>query len=122
MRPIVDALLDDVNRFGVAWNVRIKPPREDGEPPFMTLKVKVGYKGRPPRIYLTSGNATRELNEDTVFCLDDMDIAHIDLDIRPYDREVNGKPYRTAYLESMHVVQDVDRFAARFAEEEYPEE
>lgn len=54
--------------------------------------------------------------------LDDIDIASVSLDIRPYDSEVNGQYYRTAYLQSMKVVQNIDRFAAEYAEEEYPEE
>ena len=43
------------------------------------------------------------------------------MDIRPYDNVVNGKPYRTAYLQAIWVVQEVDRFTDRLAEEEYPE-
>ena len=43
-----------------------------------------------------------------------MDIISVDLDIRPFDWEVNGKEGRTAYLESIHVTQDLDRFAARY--------
>ena len=54
--------------------------------------------------------------------LDDIDILSVDLDIRPYDNEINGKPFRSAYLQSIFVTQEVDRFASRFAEEEYPEE
>lgn len=54
--------------------------------------------------------------------IDDIDILSVDMDIRPYDWEVNGKTGRTAYLQSMQVTQEVDRFAARFAEEEHPED
>ena len=32
------------------------------------------------------------------------------------------KTGRTAYLQSMEVIQEIDRFAARYAEEESPEE
>ena len=54
--------------------------------------------------------------------LDDIDIYSVNLDIRPYDWEVNGKTGRTAYLQAMKVIQEIDRFAAEMAEEESPEE
>ena len=49
---------------------------------------------------------------------DVIDILSVDLDIRPYDWEVNGRTGRTAYLQSMKVVQDIDRFAADIMHEE----
>lgn len=99
------------------WNVKIKPPREEGDEPFMYLPVKVKFNDRGPTIYLRSGKAMNKLDEETVGILDDIDIVSVDLDIRPYDWEVNGKAGRTAYLQSIHVTQEVDRFADRYAEE-----
>ena len=104
------------------WNVKIKAPREDGDEPFMYLPVKIKFNDRGPNIYLRSGNARNKLDEETVGMIDDIDIIHVDMDIRPYDWEVNGKEGRTAYLQSMEVFQNLDRFEARWAEEEYPEE
>lgn len=103
------------------WNVRIKPPREDDEIPFMYLPVKVKFNDRGPNIYLRTGRNQIRLTEETVSCVDHMDILGVDLDIRPYDWEVNGKTGRTAYLQSMLVIQDVDRFADVYADE-YPED
>ncbi len=57
-----------------------------------------------------------------VSIVDEIDIRSVNLDVRPYDWEVNGKTGRTAYLQSMEVIQEIDRFAARYAEEESPEE
>ena len=57
-----------------------------------------------------------------VSIVDEIDIRSVNLDVRPYDWEVNGKTGRTAYLQSMEVIQNIDRFAARYAEEESPEE
>ena len=100
------------------WNVKIKPPRDEDDTPFMFLPVKIKFNERGPKVYLQSGDKTVELDEESVDCLDDVDILGVDLDIRPYDWEVNGKQGRTAYLQSIHVVQEVDRFAARMQQAE----
>lgn len=104
------------------WNVKIKPARDEGDAPFIVLPVKVKFNDRGPTVYLRSGTAINRLDEDTIGMLDDIDITSIDLDLRPYDWEVNGRTGRTAYLQSIHVTQEVDRFAARYAEEEFPGE
>lgn len=104
------------------WNVKIKAPREEGEDPFMYLPIKVKFNDRGPHIYLMTGERTNRLEEDMVPMLDDIDIWSVNLDIRPYDWEVNGKTGRTAYLQAMKVIQEIDRFAAEMAEEESPEE
>ena len=104
------------------WNVKIKPPREDGDDPFMFLPVKIKFNDRGPSVYLVTGNKKTPLNENTVSCLDDIDILSVDLDIRPYDWEVNDKTGRTAYLQSIWVTQEVDRVASRMMDDECPEE
>lgn len=97
------------------WNVKIKPPREEGDDPFMYLPVKVKFNSRGPNIYVKSGNAMNKYDEDMVEAIDHMGISSCDMDIRAYDWNVNGKTGRTAYLDSMCVIQNVDRFASRFA-------
>ena len=108
--PDQDVADELVNR---GWNVKIKPPRDEDDMPFMFLPVKIKFNERGPKVYLQSGDKMVELDEESIDCLDDVDILGVDLDIRPYDWEVNGKQGRTAYLQSIHVVQEVDRFAAR---------
>ena len=107
------------------WNVKIKPPREEGDEPFMFLPVKVKFNDRGPKVYLQNSLGGRNrvtLDEDTVGILDNVDITNVDLDIRPYDWDVQGKTGRTAYLQSICVTQEVDRFLERYAEQESPEE
>lgn len=116
-QEIANAMLNDTNQHGNGWNVKIKPPREDGDTPFMHMMVKVKFNGRGPNVYLVSGNKQTPLNEDTIKCLDEIDIISCDMDIRPYDGEMpSGQTFRTAYLSAMRVYQRVDRFAA---DEEY---
>lgn len=100
------------------WNVKIKPPRDDEDTPFITLPVKVKFNDRGPIIYLKSGDKMVKLDEESIGCLDDIDILSVDMDIRPYDWEVNGKNGRTAYLQSICVTQEIDRFAARYSQGE----
>ena len=100
------------------WTVKIKPPREDFDEPFMFLPVKVKFDNRGPSIYVRSGSGVpTRLNEETVGMLDEIDILSVSLDLNPYNWEVNGKAGRSAYLAAMEVTQNIDRFGARYAEE-----
>lgn len=109
-QEVADALIQE------GWNVKIKPPRTEDEDPFMFMTVKVKFNDRGPNVYLKSGSATHKLDEESIDGLDNIDIINVDLDIRPYNWEVNGKTGRTAYLQSMHVEQEVDRFAERHSD------
>ena len=110
-----EELADELVEKG--WNVKIKPARDEGDIPFMYLPVKVKFNDRGPAVYLQTGNKCNKLDEASIDCLDNVDIMGVDLDIRPYDWVVNGKEGRTAYLQSIKVVQEIDRFAAQFVEE-----
>ena len=112
-QDIADQLID------AGWNVKIKPPREDGDSPFMYLPVKIKFNDRGPNVYLMTGRRMNRLDKYSIACLDDVDILSVDLDIRPYDWEVNGKEGRTAYLQSIKVTQNLDRFAADYESDDY---
>lgn len=102
------------------WNVKIKPPRVDGEEPYRTLEVRVKYNnGYGPDAYLESGAAVVKLTEETIGRLDKVNILSVDMDIRAFDWEMpGGKSGRTAYLNSIRVVQRIDRFAERYSTDE----
>lgn len=110
---------DDIKDILVeaGWPVKIKPPREDGEEPFMYMPVKVKFNNRGPAAYINSGGSVTKLNEDMIDMLDEIDIASVNMDIRPYDWEVNGSTGRSAYLQAIDVIQNIDRFGARYVEE-----
>lgn len=120
-----ERIADELVKEG--WNVKIKPGRDEDEAPFMYLPVKVKFNDRGPAVYLVTGGKRNRLDEESVACLDDVDILSVDMDIRPYDWVIqegtpDEKSGRTAYLQSICVTQEIDRFAARFADEEFPEE
>ena len=112
-QEIADALIAE------GWNVKIKPPREDGDTPFMYLPVKIKFNDRGPRVYLKSGSNMIRLDEESISCLDNVDIISVDLDIRPYDWNVNGMEGRTAYLQSIQVTQEVDRFYDQYEKQNF---
>jgi hypothetical protein len=112
-------IADDLIKDG--WNVKIRPPRDEDDTPFMYLPVKIKFNDRGPGIYInTFDGGLERLNEDTVGSLDNIDIRSVSLDVRAYDWEVNGKTGRTAYLQGMEVTQNIDRFAAKYAESQRP--
>lgn len=97
------------------WNVRIKQGRDEEEGPFMRLPIKVKFTDYGPSVYLNSAGNVTKLDEESISCLDNIDIEYVNMDIRPYDWEVNGRTGRTAYLQSMEVLQRIDRFSALYA-------
>jgi hypothetical protein len=113
-QEIADKLIED------GWAVKIKPPREEDDSPFMYLPVKIKFNSRGPAAYVKSGNSVQRLNEDTIGMLDEIDIQSVDMDLRPYDWEVNGKVGRSAYLQAINVIQNIDRFGAQYQAQELP--
>ena len=99
------------------WNVKIKPPRDEEDTPFMFIPVKVKFNNRGPAAYLRSGETVTRLNEETIGILDEIDIQSVSMDLRPYDWDVNGKTGRTAYLQAINVIQNIDRFGDMYAQE-----
>ena len=93
---------------------------------FLFLKVNVKYRkdsdanGNPvvkgPKVFLQSGNTTIQLKEDTLGTVDNIRIVGCDIDIRPYNWNVVGKTGTTAYLNSIWIKQDIDRFDERYNE------
>lgn len=114
---IKEALLNNKSDAGASWNIKIRAPRDEDDTPFMYLPVKVNFNDRGPAVYLISGNNRRRLYEEDVARLDRISIAKVDLDIAPFDSVVQKVAYRTAYLRSIEVTQEVDRFEARWADE-----
>ena len=111
------------------FNVKIRQPREEGEEPFMYMKVNVKYhpKGSEyerlnPVACLITGRNRNMLDEESICCLDNIDIENVDLDLSGSNWNVQGRSGRSAYLSKIYVTQELDRFAMRYAEDEYPEE
>lgn len=107
-----------VNMLEDGWNVKYMKPREDDEEETEQayLQVSVGYKGRPPKIWLITSRGRTSLGEDEVEVLDWADITNADLIVRPYEWAVNGKTGVKAYLKSLFVTIEEDALERKYAE------
>lgn len=114
-------LLDDGVANAMAedgWNIKWLKPREDAEDeaPQAYLQVSVNFKGRPPRIVMVTSRGRTNLDETTVDMLDWADIKNVDLIVRPYEWNVNGKTGVKAYLQSLFVTIEEDALEQKYAE------
>ena len=101
------------------WNIKWLQPRGDEETddtPQAYLPVSVNFKGRPPRIVLITSRGRTNLDEDSVEMLDWADIINIDLIVRPYEWNVNGKTGIKAYLQSIYVTIEEDALEQKYSD------
>jgi hypothetical protein len=97
------------------WNVRVLPPREEGDPEQAYLQVAVNFNGpRPPRIVMVTESNKTTLHEDEVEILDWADIISCDMILRPYEWVVNGKSGIKAYLQSLYANIDEDPLERKY--------
>ena len=111
---------DELEKDG--WNVKRRPPREEGDDPLCTLAVKVVFGKVPPKIVLiNSGGKSQKLDKDTVGILDWIKVKTADVVIRPYNYDFNGHTGTKAYLKTLYVTKEVDALEEKYAEyEELP--
>ena len=98
------------------WNVKYLPPREDDQVPQARLEVEVNFKGRPPHITMITSRGRTKLDEDTIQLLDWVEFDNVDLIIRPYPWEVNGRSGIKAYLQTIFATIHEDELELKYAD------
>lgn len=98
------------------WNIKYLKPRDEGERPKPYMQVKVKFDGyKPPNVYLVSSRGKNRLDESNVNMLDFADLERVDIIVRPYNWDINGKTGITAYLKTLYAVIEEDDLDLRYS-------
>lgn len=98
------------------WNVKQQDPKEEGDEPLLFIKVKIGYKVRPPTIVLITndGKTRTRLAEKDLEMVDYVDMKLVDVVCNAYDWERAEKSGRAAYLQTLVVIINEDPLERKY--------
>jgi hypothetical protein len=100
------------------FNVKTRPPREEGADPFHHLKINVKTDSNiPPKLFVVTSKGRRQLTEDMLDMLDWADFSNIDLIFSRYRREwPDGRVTVTAYLQTFFGTIREDELELRYSD------
>lgn len=90
------------------WNVKYLKPRDEdeGAVPQPYIQVAVAFKNRPPKLIQVTRRGKTVIGEDLVDLWDHADIEIAEVELTPYDYDVNGTKGRACYLKTMVIKLD----------------
>lgn len=100
------------------WPVKRLKPREDEEVgrPILDIRVKFG-EFRPPAVFVISQGQKQLWTEDMVGMLDGLDLANMDIQLRPFEwRMPNGTSGIKAYLSKAFITLQEDDLDRKYSE------
>lgn len=99
------------------WNIKQFKPKEDdvNEPDFF-IKVKVGVKGRPPRLVLINSKGRVDVDVDGCVVFDYVSAKNVDVILNPYSYEFQGATGISAYVQSLYVTVEEDELERKYAD------
>lgn len=117
---IADDLAEKLEHDG--WPIKYLEPRNEEETRTPILRVKVSFGKIPPQVVIISGGVKKQLNEDNINILDWAYIENVDVVIRPYNYDINGKTGVKAYLKSLWVTLRDDDLESKYRDIPYADE
>lgn len=101
-----------------AWNVTVKPGKEEGEGPQYRLSVAISYDSSiQPELYMIVGNKKVLMDAETIGNLDYADIIKADIVInsgRPYESQRRGRSMVKAWCNRGYFTIMQDRFGSEY--------
>lgn len=110
-------LLDDKvasNMKKDGWNIRYLRPRDEEDKERAYMQVSVNYDYRPPKVVQITRNGKTQLGEEEVGMLDWAELEKVDLEIRPYNWDINGKSGIKAYAKAIYATLVEDELAEKY--------
>lgn len=100
------------------WTIRWTRPRDEDDEPVPYMQVNLNYNGATmPKVYLITSGRKTLLDEEVVGELDTIEISNVDILIRPYNWEVNGKTGVKGYVKTMVVTAYEDELERKYADD-----
>lgn len=96
------------------WNIKWLTPKDEEEDLVPYIQVAVAFGNIPPKIIMITSRGKTPLTEDEINILDWAEIENVDLIIRPYNWEVNGKSGVKAYVKAMYITIREDEFEYKY--------